>query len=221
MAERVRVTVGSGKLLVIAEARDDVSVQSASESVAGDETVVRGGSKPVTIRVPKGTDVVAGTESGDVRLEGSLGAVSVTTASANVHADDVASIDARTHSGKLRVEVSHGPVRLRAESARVRVGRAEGEVRIATQSGRVDIEDATDSVSVRTVSGDIAVFVSGRAAAAFETVSGTVRVTLPAGVHPEVQHRSSTGKLKLGPDAGTDLVITARSVSGDLRVTTA
>jgi DUF4097 and DUF4098 domain-containing protein YvlB len=221
MAERVRVTVGSGKLRVIAEARDNIAVESATESVAGEETVVRGGSRPVTIRVPVGTDVVAGTESGDVRLEGPLGAVSVTTSSANIDAEEVASIDARTHSGKLRVEVCHGAVRLRSESARVRVGRAEGEVRIATQSGRVDIDDAGDTVSVRTVSGDVAVFVRGRAHAAFETVSGTVRVTLPAGVHPEVQHRSSSGKLKLGPDAGTDVSITARSVSGDLRVTTA
>jgi DUF4097 and DUF4098 domain-containing protein YvlB len=218
MAERVRITVGSGKLVVIGETRVDVTVEGATTTVSGEDTAVTGGSKDVTIRVPAGTDVVAGTESGDVRLEGSLGAVSVTTSSANVHADEVASIDARTQSGKLRVDVCHGPARLKAQSARVSVGRIEGDARIATKSGRIEIEDARGGVAVRSVSGNVTVHLTGRAAAGFETVSGTVRVSLPAGVRPEVRHRSSSGKLKLGPDPGDDVVITARSVSGDIRV---
>jgi len=137
MAERVRITVSSGDVLVIGEARNIVDVDGATATSAGQETEVRGGSDDFTVRVPIGTDIVVGSESGDVTLDGELGAVSVTTKSADLRADDVASIDARTVSGRLKVRHSRGSVRLKTESADADIDRADGDVVVSAVSGRV------------------------------------------------------------------------------------
>ena len=217
-AARVRITAGSGDVYVVGETRDDIDVDGADVEMAGLETEVRGGSDDFTVRVPTGTDVVVGSASGDVSLDGPLGAVSVTTESADIRAEEVASIDARTASGKLTVDLSHGPVRLKTKSARIDVGRIEGDARIAAVSGRISIADAHGRVSVKTVSGDIGVVVTGRAEVRVETISGTIKVAVPDGVKPAVRHRSVSGRSRVEPAAGDDVEITARSVSGDITV---
>jgi DUF4097 and DUF4098 domain-containing protein YvlB len=218
MPERVRIAVGSGAVHVIGEARDAVAVDGAAFSVTDGETAVRGDSDSFTVRVPSGTDVIVGSRSGDITLDGVLGAVSVTTDSADVRAADVASIDARTASGQLRVEVSRGAVRLRARSATVKVGRVDGPVRVAAESGDINIDEARGAVSLKTVSGDIKVTVTGRDAVSVETVSGDMTVKVPDGVKPDVRPRSVSGKHRISVDAGDDLVIVTRSVSGDVVV---
>jgi DUF4097 and DUF4098 domain-containing protein YvlB len=221
---RVRITVGSGRVEVTAEPRADVAVDRASVTVTEpdgggpSETVVRGGSDSFTVRVPEGTDVVIGSSSGDVALDGSFGAVSVTTDSADVKIDRVASVDARSRSGRVDVEHSRGPVRMRSQSAKVRVGRAEGEARVATVSGTVTIGAAAGAVSAKTVSGAINVLVDGPGPVGVETVSGTITVELPTGARPHVRHRSISGKLKLDLERGDDLDVTTRTISGNVRV---
>ncbi len=96
---RVRITVGSGRVVVVAEARSDIDVDGSTRvSVDGDETRIEGGSDACTVRVPDGTDVILGSSSGDVRLEGRLGAVRATTHSADVDIEEAASVDARART---------------------------------------------------------------------------------------------------------------------------
>jgi DUF4097 and DUF4098 domain-containing protein YvlB len=161
---------------------------------------------------------VVGSESGDVDLAGVFGAVSITTASADVRVEEVASIDARSHSGKIEVELSHGSVRLGSQSATIRMGRADGDVRIASDSGRIEVEAARGSVSAKTVSGAIDVTATGAGPLRLETVSGKIKVSVPPGVKPNVHHRSVSGKHRVKVETGDDFDITARSVSGDLTV---
>lgn len=219
MVERVRVTVGSGRVRVIGESRDDVAAEGAQLSGSGAEILVRGGSDSVTVRVPTGTDVVVGSGSGNVTFTGLLGAVSVTTGSADVEAEDVASIDARTSSGKLTVDASRGSVRLRTKSARVRVGRADGDVHIGSVSSKIQIREARDSVSIKTVSGDIDVVVTGTGAVGVESISGKITVHVPDGTRPDVQLRTMSGKKRVRCPTGDAFVITGRSISGDITVT--
>jgi DUF4097 and DUF4098 domain-containing protein YvlB len=218
MADPVRITVDSGRVTVIGEARDGVEVNGTPYAGEIGETVLRSSSESLTVRVPVGTDVVVGTESGDVDLEGQLGSVSVTTSSAAVRAEDVASIDARTVSGKLRVGHSRGPARLTTKSASIRVGRADGEIHISTSSGRIEVAAASAGVAATTVSGRIKLHVDGREPVQVETVSGKITVSIPAGVRPDVRHRTMSGTRRVQPDAGDDLVINARSVSGNITV---
>ncbi|MGZ4801325.1 MAG: DUF4097 family beta strand repeat-containing protein [Acidimicrobiia bacterium] len=221
MVDRVRITTTSGKVTVIAEPRDAIGIEGADPSVSGagsGEVEVRGGSSSFTVRVPIGSDVVVGSSSGNVSLRGDLGAVSVTTSSADVTAAMVASIDARTVSGKLTVDLSRGAVRLGTKSARVHVGRVEGEVRVATVSGNVVVDEALGEVAVKTVSGSISVLVAGRAPVGVETISGKINISVPAGVKPAIVHRSVSGKRRVELETGDDLTIATRSISGDVTV---
>ncbi len=218
MVERVRITVSSGRVSVVGETRDDIEVDGAPFPAQNGELELRGRADPYSVRVPAGTDVVVGSASGNVELSGPLGAVSVTTTSGDVRAEAVESIDARTVSGKLRVARSGGSVRLTTKSANVRVGRADGEIRISTISGTIEIQAANAGVSVTTVSGRIGVHVAGREPVRVETVSGKVDITVPEGIRPNVRHRTMSGKRRVEPDEGDDLVIKARSVSGNITV---
>jgi DUF4097 and DUF4098 domain-containing protein YvlB len=180
---------------------------------------VQSTSKPVEVRVPVGTDLVVGTASADVELRGDLGHVGITTVSGNITAEHVASIDARTKSGRVEVGTSSETVRVKTGSSSIRVEHAAGEIRAASISGKVKITDAQALASVRTVSGTIEVGVSAAGGALVETVSGTVRITVPAGVHPAARLKTVSGKRRVDCDAGDDVDISARSVSGDLLVT--
>jgi DUF4097 and DUF4098 domain-containing protein YvlB len=218
MGDAVRITSRSGRVRVIGEARSDVTADGTPVAGPGPREV-RGGSKPVEVRVPTGTDLVVGTASGDVALEGELGHVGVTTVSGDITVEQVASIDARTKAGGVRVGTSSETVRVKTASGSVRVEHAAGEVRVASVSGTVTILDARALASVRTVSATVELGLSAAAGALVESVSGEMRVTVPAGVRPAARFKTVSGKRRVECDAGNDVEITARSVSGDLLVT--
>jgi DUF4097 and DUF4098 domain-containing protein YvlB len=209
MPDAVRITSQSGRVRVIGEVRADMAAEGASIVGHDGQREVRWcGSKKIEVRVPVGTDLVVGTSSGDVELRGDLGHVGVTTVSGGITAEQVSSIDARTKSGRMQVQTSSGAVRLKT-----------GWVRVASISGKVRIKEAHGLASVRTVSGNVELGLSGAGQALVETVSGTMRITVPAGVHPATRLKTVSGKRRVDCDPGDDVAITARSVSGDLVVT--
>lgn len=219
MPDAVRITSRSGRVRVIGEGRPDVTAEGASIVDHDGQQEVRCQSKKIEVRVPIGSDLVVGTSSGDVELRGNLGHVGVTTASGSITAEQVASIDARTKSGRVEVQTSPGSVRLKTASSSIRVDHAGGEVRVASVSGKVRIKDAQGLAAIRTVSGNIELGLSVAGEALVETVSGTVRITVPAGARPAARLKTVSGKRQVECDAGDDVEITARSVSGDLLVT--
>jgi DUF4097 and DUF4098 domain-containing protein YvlB len=215
---QVRITVASARVVVRGEDRSAVAVEGADASGPDEDVVVQGSSQPVTVLVPAGTDVVVGSSSGNVSLEGELGSVRVTTASGKVDAHDVAAIDARTASGRLTVRVSRGPARLTTRSARIELGRADGPVTASTTSGRLEVNDARAGAALKSVSGRIDLGVSGEGEVDVETVSGRVRVTVPRGSRPDVQLRTTSGGRRVECETGTDFPVWVRSVSGSIRV---
>ncbi len=203
-------------MTVVAEARADVT---ADGQAVGDAGEVRGKSRPLEVRVPEGTDLVVGTVSGGVELRGELGHVGITTVSGSVTVDRAASLDARTKSGRVTVRASDGVVRVKTGSSPVQVDHAGGEVRVASVSGTVTVADAAGPASIRTVSGKVTLGLSHPSGAMVETVSGTVRITVPPGTRAAAHLASVSGKRQVECDPGDDLDITARSVSGNLLVT--
>jgi DUF4097 and DUF4098 domain-containing protein YvlB len=214
----LRITTTSGGVLIVAEQRAEIDIAGGRLVEGHRERTVRGGSEALTVRVPLRSDVVIGTASGAVELQGELGNVSVTTASGHIRADDVASIDARTASGSLEVQTSRGNARLKTGGSRVRLHTVDGELRVATISGKVQIEHASALVSIRTVSGDVDLELAATGGATVETISGDVRIVVPAGLHPSARLRTISGTRHVACEAGEDLEIAARSVSGDLSV---
>ena len=214
---RVRVSTTSGRITVIGERRDDIVVTTGGRTTAAPVTdevdvVMTASSDRVEVRCPVGTDVVVGTASGKVELEGHLGEARVTTASGSIQVDTVASADLRTQSAKVEVEECLGSCRVMNKSGRVEIHRA-GEVLVKNVSGAVDVSG--DDVNVRTVSGKVRI--ETYVTAAVETVSGGVEVWVPEGFRPEV-HSHGLGRVTVDVPQGTDGEILVRTVSGSVRV---
>ena len=223
VAVTLRLQSRSGKVYVIAEPRDDVEAETDDlNSFMEDDgkTLVirsgRGGSKPLTVRCPVDTDIVIGTHSGSVRLEGRLGCVRVTTMSGTVELQDAEEADVRTMSGNIDVGKCRGRCRLNAVSGKVSV--AEADIASAgTVSGAIRLDRVLGDVRARSVSGNIDMNASGDSAIAVKTVSGRVRIVLPQGTEPQTFFRTR-GIVTCDFPQGGDCRIDAASLSGSIEV---
>jgi hypothetical protein len=146
---------------------------------------IDGDSSAVEVRVPEGTDLVIGTTSGKVTVEGRVGAVSVLTTSGRISIDQARSLDARTKSGRVDVGHAEGVCRIVSASGRVTVDRC-GSADAASGSGRVVLADAHGHVRATSTSGKVSVAVAGAHDVEAETVSGRIEVSYPDGVRPHV-----------------------------------
>jgi DUF4097 and DUF4098 domain-containing protein YvlB len=217
---RLRISAVSGHVTVTAEERADIAVdQGVRADNASDGAVeVRGGrpSASVEVRCPTGAAVIVGTTSGNVRLAGRLGSVSVTTASGSIRAGEVASADLRTRSGKVEVEECGGRCRVSTTSGGIVVGQA-GEAEIATISGTIHIERVDGAANVRTVSGAVTLGSSASGPVGARTVSGSVTIRLPRGVRPAIR-ASGFGKVRCACEEGEDVTVDVASVGGDIEI---
>ena len=141
---QVRVAASSGHVVITAEARDDVEVVSKDgpehRSCSAGEVVDIKRSGTVELRCPLGTDVVAGTSSGKVRLEGELGDVRVTSQSGAIRVAPRPSADLRTTSGSVEVQHCEGSCRITTTSGTVRIDGA-GDADVSGGSGTVERDE--------------------------------------------------------------------------------
>jgi DUF4097 and DUF4098 domain-containing protein YvlB len=211
----VRVAVSSGTITVVGEDRADVVVDRGHTHVEPDgEVHVRAkASQSVTVRCPRGTDVVAGTSSGSILLEGDLGHVRATASSGRITVDHATAADLRSSSGALEVLWCDGTVRAATTSGRIRVGGA-GAVEARVVSGNVDVTAAR--VMVRGVSATVEAESTG-GDVEIGTVSGKVTVRVPPGCRPEVRVRAKR-RPDVEVDEGGDLRVDVRTVSGRVRI---
>ena len=136
----VRITTSSGAVRVTAEA-DRTACWSSVAALDVSPFTVDGHSSAVEVRVPEGTDLVIGTTSGRVTVEGRVGAISVLTTSGRISIDQALSVDARTKSGRVHVAYAEGVCRIVSASGRVEVDRC-GAADAASRSGQVVLADA-------------------------------------------------------------------------------
>ena len=212
----VRVSGRSGRIRVIAEDRSDVVVNGAPHDSGDGIVTVDVGDGRAEIRVPAGTDLVVGTESGRVSVVGEAGAVSVSTASGRVTIESAVSIDVRAQSAAVEIGTSTGRCRVNTQSGRLRIGRTT-DLEVHTRSGRVDVDAADGTIDARTTSGRVEVGLVGPSNVVAETVSGRVSLVVGAGMGATVDVETGGRVVNRAP-AGDDCVITARSVSGRIEV---
>jgi DUF4097 and DUF4098 domain-containing protein YvlB len=217
---RLRISAVSGGVRVTAEARSDVVVDRGGVAVATADGAVeiRAGrpSNSVDVRCPVGADVVIGTRSGRVELMGILGTVSITSQSGSIRVASVAEADLRTVSGTVKLEGCEGRCRVSTTSGSITVG-ATHDAEISTTSGSVGVDDVAGAVQVRSVSGTVTVASSARGPVNASTVSGSITIRLPPGVHPAVRS-SGRGKVQNDFAPGDDVVVDIASVSGTVRL---
>lgn len=209
----VRVSTTSGRIRVIAEDRRDVEVQGKARVVTlDDQMTIESTSGSVVVHVPTGCDIVAGTASARVALEGSLGAVAVVSTSGRVSVESAKSADLRTASARIEVGTVAGELRAHTTSGRV-TSRASGRAEVSTASGRIQLAGVSGPVHAHCTSGRIEIELVEPHDIDAETVSGRVSVSLPPGT---LAHRPSEPSEPR--PAECDCTVIARSVSGRVTV---
>ena len=198
---RLRIVSKSGNVRIVGEPGAELNVDGGSLVVEADGTIlVTAGSRNLEVRCDCDSDLIVGTLSGSVFVEGSVGAARVVSKSGDVEIAGATSVDARTASGDVRVGDCAGDCRVVVTSGRVEVGKA-ANASVAGVSGKIRVEQ-TDAADVKNVSGNIEVGASGEGRVAIRTVSGTVKVSVPerlrAGDATEVDQRTRALRLRSG-----------------------
>jgi DUF4097 and DUF4098 domain-containing protein YvlB len=212
--DTVRVSATSQRLQLIAESRPDIAVVGdAVVSSEGTTTTIEPTGRLV-IRVPEGTDIVVGTTSGRVALNGQLGHVAVVSQSGRVEVGRAASVDIRTGSGRVVVGQCHGECRVHTKSGRVEVGSCD-RADVVARSGRIVLRGVDGPARAHCVSGRIDIEMRSPHDVEAETVSGRITVSLPPGCGYTLRSAGDEA-----PPLPGDCVVLARSVSGRVAVTT-
>lgn len=217
----VQVTGPRADEFVIEQTGDRVVLQP-SEGLGG-----RWGSFDVTVRAPEGVELDVRAASADVDVEVGLGSLRASLASGDLRAGSVEE-DAglKSASGDLRIEAVGGRLDLSTASGEVWIGTVAGSATINTASGDVRIERVDDSLTLRTASGDVSVGHFAGDSLEAKTISGDLRVGLPAGRTVQVDLASLAGEIRHDFEpgeeaAGPSVRVSARTVSGDIRLTRA
>jgi DUF4097 and DUF4098 domain-containing protein YvlB len=220
VAVTLRVQSRSGKIELVAEPREDVLVEgdgfdagAADNGTTFEIRAGRGGSRPVLVRCPAGTDVVIGTQSGNVRLEGDFGIVSVTTMSGGIDVGSADEADLRSGSGSIALKVCRDRCRMNSMSGSIVAGEL-GAAAAGTMSGSIRLDRVDGRLKARSVSGSIQAMCSGHGAIAVKTVSGKVHLALPSGTGLSTRFKTLSGKVRNPFPPGDDCYIEAMSVSG-------
>ena len=218
--ERLHISNRSGAIRVTAEpgAALDVGGAEVERDPEGGGLRVRcsKSSKPIVVRCPEGTDLVLGTVSGNVQVQGPAGAVKVATVSGDIRVDSAASLDVRTKSGNVEVGNCEGDCGVVVTSSTVKIGEA-GRAKVAAVSGRVEVEKLKDA-KVQTVSGKVDLGARGGGQVLVQTVSGNVDVSVPSERRPSTALKSFSGRIKCDCEAGDDGEVRIRTMSGAIRL---
>lgn len=213
----LRASTQSARLEIVAEERADIEVDGQAAPAADGVVTVATSSAPLRVRVPVGTELVVGTTSGRVRVEGPAGPVKVATESGRIEIEAAERVDIRTTSGRVEVDDCAAGCRVHSESGRVNVRRAGG-LDAHTSSGRVSVEAARGDVRVQTTSGRVSVGLDAAAVVDAETVSGRIDLTVESGLGVRLDEGSEGRRVSVDADVGDDCVVRTRSVSGRIRV---
>ncbi len=173
-------------------------------------------SQAIHVRCPPGSDVMVGTTSGAVEMRGSLGSVSVSSASGRIRVASAAEMDLRTGSGRIEVDACTGRCRASTKSGAVVVGSANA-AEITTVSGKVRLGLVAGTTEIRTVSGSVTLSSTGVGPISARTLSGSVSISLPEDVRPEVL-ASDARWVECRCEAGDDVTIDVASLSGRVKI---
>jgi len=223
---RLRINSRSGKVTVVAEDRADILVERGATrqrdveiTSANDVTIKssRGGSEKIELRCPTGTDLVIGTLSGSVNVEGRAGAVMVSTASGNITVERVLAADLRSVSGSLSVDTCSGRCRLKSTSGGAVAGDT-GSAEVSTISGKIELGRVGGPVKARTASGKVHVTAAGAHDVSVHSLSGAISIKLPAEVRPSTRIRTFSGRARNDFPEGHDCHIEISTMSGKVEV---
>ena len=190
-----------------------------------------GGDFECRITCPPGTDLDLAGGSTNLRAEGSLGEVSVRTASGDIELESATGeLQVKTASGDVAVETCSGEGSLVTVSGDVRITRVSGgPLKSRSVSGDVSVGVVEAELELATTSGDVDVKAVSAGELRVQTVSGDVRVGIARGTRTWIDAASVSGRLEseLGledtqpaeEESGDAIVpLRVKTVSGDVSV---
>jgi DUF4097 and DUF4098 domain-containing protein YvlB len=217
-------TSGTVSVSVDGSTPDKLDITQVGDNIAIRPTR-RSRSARLAVDVPVGTDVSIKGASVDVIAHGALGALRVRSASGDVRADDVVRAVVSLASGDTRLEVVRDSAEFRATSGDITVRSVGGRLIASLASGDLQVDELAGDGDVETSSGDVTIRKYTGASVAIRTVSGDVRLGLPAGIRVEPDISTMSGKVDLPPPADSGVTgerrpvkVRLRTVSGDIRV---
>jgi hypothetical protein len=180
----------------------------------------------VRVTVPCGTAARVAVASAATDLRGRLGAVEVTSASADGVVEHCSELQVRTASGDTRVGTVTGSATIGTASGGVRVQSVGAGLRVRTASGDVEVGAAAGEVSVNTASGDVGIDRIAGGEVRVKTASGDISLGVVPGLRVWLDLSSVSGRMQsaldeddTGADGGpAQLTLSVRSVSGDQRI---
>ena len=181
----------------------------------------------LVVHLPEGSSAELRAASADIRCEGELSGLQAKTASGDITAGTVTgAVQLTSASGDVRFGAAGGDVRVKTASGDVQVERAGGDLTAESASGDVHAGEVGGSARIRTASGDARIGSVRAGEADVNTVSGDITVGVPAGVGVYLDLSSMTGDVRSDLAAaevsnGAELTVSCRSISGDIRVSTA
>lgn len=203
----------------ITQMGDTVSVRESSRWLSRSRSV------RMVVQVPHRTDVTVTSASAGVSLRGTFGSVRARTASGDVDVDEVDRLEVSTASGDTRVGVVHGDAGFTTASGDIAVTSTSGRLGASLASGDLSAQRVGGGVDVGTASGDVSIGRCDGSDIVVKTVSGNIRLGLPAGIRVEPEISTISGRVSL-PTAGATPVagerrtvrVRLRSTSGDIRI---
>ena len=167
------------------------------------------------VQVPAGTRVVTHSASGETRVEGVRGAVSVRTQSSAITLVDLGETRVETGSGAVSIDGA-GPLRVTTSSSGIEAKRVSGSLYVRTQSGRVitsfvnegdvDVETGSSAITIDGIDGGLTA----------STKSGRVRVS----GNPRRPWQVTTGSSAIDAEFSTNAAFTLYATSGSGSVRT-
>lgn len=217
----VKVSVETQDPDMIVEQRGDLIVVSSDKSTSW----LPRGSSFVVVEAPDGIDAVISAASARIESQIPLRHAEISSASGDVELTTARSAVIKTASGDARIGAIDKSLRLKSASGSLFItDRCEGTVVLASASGQVDIAAADAVLNINTVSGDVNLPRYYGEKAVVKSMSGDIRIGIPAGTNVDLDVSLLSGSLHL-PDAPTEKVpstrhttIRAKLVSGDLRI---
>lgn len=134
-------------------------------------------------------DVLATSESGDIRIEGAR-EIEASSVSGSICLSDCASARAHCMEGSIRCEDSRGHIVIENQSGEVSIVRAGGNVVVISDSGDVEVSDPRGRLRIVTKTGDVSLELSSPfAGGEVNTGEGDVSVSISGG---EIELRCET-----------------------------
>jgi hypothetical protein len=183
------------------------------------------------VRCPHESSAQVRTKSADVAARGTLGALTVATASGDVEVDRVSGgVNVKGASSDFSAR-EVGAATVQTASGDIDITVARGPLNVTSVSGDISIGEAYDNVNANSVSGDQDHGAVMRGAVSAHSVSGDVTIGVRRGSNAFLDCTTVSGdtssELEMSgdaPAAGEDapfVEIRAKTVSGDIRITRA